>query len=67
MLIVSLLFTRELASISDVITIEIEHVNVAPLEELEKAGRIVQPTPATIRIIQVCTYVFFVRYYYYYN
>jgi len=56
-LIVFLLFTRELASISDVITIEIEHVNVAPLEELEKAGRIVQPTPATIRIIQVCTYV----------
>lgn len=49
----SIIYSRELASISDVITIEIEHVNVDPLDELEKAGRIVHPSPATIRIIQV--------------
>ena len=32
---------------------------MAPLEELEKAGRVVQPSPATIRIIQVFHYIIF--------
>ncbi|KAG9099159.1 phosphoribosylaminoimidazole carboxylase ade2 [Ceratobasidium sp. 370] len=44
---------RELASKVDILTVEIEHVNVAILEEIEKEGKVsVQPTPATIRIIQ---------------
>ncbi|KAG8742348.1 phosphoribosylaminoimidazole carboxylase ade2 [Ceratobasidium sp. 414] len=44
---------RELASKVDVLTVEIEHVNVAILEEIEKEGKVsVQPTPATIRTIQ---------------
>ena len=45
---------RELAKISDVITTEIEHVNVDVLEELEAAGHVVHPSAATIRTIQVC-------------
>lgn len=36
----------------DLITIEIEHVNVAALEQLEKEGVRVYPTPATIKLIQ---------------
>ena len=43
---------RELASISDIITIEIEHVNVDILEVLEKEGVIIHPSPITIKIIQ---------------
>lgn len=44
---------RELASKVDVLTVEIEHVNVNILEEIEREGKIsVHPTPATIRIIQ---------------
>ncbi|KAG8720282.1 phosphoribosylaminoimidazole carboxylase ade2 [Ceratobasidium sp. 394] len=44
---------RELASKVDILTVEIEHVNVQILEEIEKEGKIsVQPTPATIRTIQ---------------
>ncbi|KAG8679451.1 phosphoribosylaminoimidazole carboxylase ade2, partial [Ceratobasidium sp. 395] len=44
---------RELASKVDVLTVEIEHVNVAILEEIEEEGKVsVQPTPATIRTIQ---------------
>jgi phosphoribosylaminoimidazole carboxylase len=44
---------RELASKVDVLTVEIEHVNVETLEEIEKEGKVsVQPTPSTIRIIQ---------------
>jgi 5-(carboxyamino)imidazole ribonucleotide synthase len=36
----------------DIITIEIEHVNVDALEALEQAGKIVHPRPAALRIIQ---------------
>jgi phosphoribosylaminoimidazole carboxylase len=44
---------RELASVSDVVTIEIEHVNADMLEELEADGKPVHPSPKTIRLIQV--------------
>jgi phosphoribosylaminoimidazole carboxylase len=43
---------RELAAISDVLTVEIEHVNTYILEQLENEGTIVQPSAATIRLIQ---------------
>jgi phosphoribosylaminoimidazole carboxylase len=44
---------RELASKVDVLTVEIEHVNVEILEEIEKEGKAsVQPTTWTIRTIQ---------------
>jgi len=43
---------QELASISDLITTEIEHVNTDILEELERTGHIVQPTSKTIHLIQ---------------
>ncbi|QRW16200.1 phosphoribosylaminoimidazole carboxylase [Rhizoctonia solani] len=44
---------RELASKVDVLTVEIEHVNVEILELIEREGKVsVQPTPATIRTIQ---------------
>lgn len=43
---------RELSSIADVITTEIEHVNVTALTELTKEGRLVQPDPETLSIIQ---------------
>jgi phosphoribosylaminoimidazole carboxylase len=43
---------KELASISDVITTEIEHVNVDALESLELEGRTVHPNSRTLRIIQ---------------
>lgn len=45
----------ELASKVDVVTIEIEHVNVSALERLEqelKGKVVIQPSPSTIRIIQ---------------
>ncbi|KAJ1308847.1 hypothetical protein OPQ81_004535 [Rhizoctonia solani] len=43
----------ELASKVDILTVEIEHVNVQVLESIEREGKVsVQPTPATIRIIQ---------------
>jgi phosphoribosylaminoimidazole carboxylase len=44
---------RELASKVDILTVEIEHVNVEVLESIEREGKVsVQPTPATIRTIQ---------------
>ncbi|KAI5117572.1 hypothetical protein M0805_005635 [Coniferiporia weirii] len=44
---------RELAAKVDVLTVEIEHVNVDVLEEIEKSSGIeVHPSPSTIRIIQ---------------
>jgi phosphoribosylaminoimidazole carboxylase len=44
---------KELASKVDVLTIEIEHVGVACLEEIQKQGKVsVHPRPSTIRIIQ---------------
>jgi phosphoribosylaminoimidazole carboxylase len=43
---------RELAAGCDILTVEIEHVETATLEALEKEGIPVQPSPATIRLIQ---------------
>lgn len=43
----------ELASVSDVLTVEIEHVNTEPLLLLEQAGYSVQPKSSTIKLIQV--------------
>lgn len=43
---------KELAQISDVVTTEIEHVNVDALEELEEAGHVVHPNSKTVRMIQ---------------
>jgi phosphoribosylaminoimidazole carboxylase len=43
---------RELASQCDVVTVEIEHVDCDSLEKLEKEGKYVQPSSATIRLIQ---------------
>ena len=37
----------------DVITVEIEHVDTVTLDELVVSGKDVQPSPETIRIIQV--------------
>lgn len=42
----------ELARISDVMTVEIEHVNCDALEAIEKKGTPVHPNPATVRLIQ---------------
>lgn len=36
----------------DIITIEIEHVNIKALEDLEKAGKKVYPSPAALNIIK---------------
>ncbi len=36
----------------DLITIEIEHVNIDALEQLEKEGKIVYPQPSVLRVIQ---------------
>jgi phosphoribosylaminoimidazole carboxylase len=43
---------RALAAGCDVLTVEIEHVNVDSLETLAQQGVPVHPTPATIRLIQ---------------
>ena len=43
---------KELASISDLITVEIEHVDVEELEALVLEGHTVRPSPACIRVIQ---------------
>jgi phosphoribosylaminoimidazole carboxylase len=43
---------RELASGCDVVTVEIEHVDTAALEALEAEGIPIQPSAATIRLIQ---------------
>ena len=48
---------HELASLSDVITIEIEHVNVEALEALERSNHRVHPNSKTIKIIQVNKYL----------
>ena len=41
-------------TVSDVLTVEIEHVDVTTLIEIEKEGLIeVQPSPATVQLIQV--------------
>lgn len=43
---------RELASLCDVVTMEIEHVGCDVLEELEKEGVRVEPSSKTVRTIQ---------------
>ena len=42
----------KLAEISDIVTYEIEHINVQALYEVEKNGTPVYPTPASLEIIQ---------------
>jgi 5-(carboxyamino)imidazole ribonucleotide synthase len=44
--------TRELAKVSDFITVEIEHINTDTLSELAKEGVPVNPSPKTIEIIK---------------
>ena len=44
--------TRELAAVVDLLTVEIEHVDTNILAAIEQSGKPVQPTPATIRMIQ---------------
>jgi 5-(carboxyamino)imidazole ribonucleotide synthase len=43
---------KELASISDVLTYEIEHVNVQALLELEQQGKEIIPSPKVLQVIQ---------------
>ena len=43
---------NELAKISDLMTVEIEHVNCDALAKIEESGTPVHPNPATIRLIQ---------------
>jgi phosphoribosylaminoimidazole carboxylase len=43
---------HDLAGLCDVLTVEIEHVNCAALEEIEMSGTPVHPAPATVRLIQ---------------
>lgn len=43
---------HELASISDVLTYEIEHINIEALHELEAAGKKIIPSPKILEIIQ---------------
>ena len=43
---------RELGKVSDVITVEIEHLDTSVLEVVAKTGKHVHPSPATIRLIQ---------------
>ena len=50
--------TRELAKVSDVITIDAEFVNDEILQDLEKKGTPVHPSPQTIRIIKDKLFVF---------
>ena len=48
-----------LADRCDVLTVEIEHVDVETMEMLEQLGVDCQPKVSTIRIIQVCFFFFF--------
>ncbi len=43
---------KSLAKNTDFITVEIEHLNASVLEELARAGKKINPAPATIRLIQ---------------
>src|SRR5450631_980205 len=43
---------RQLAERADFITIEIEHLDVQALTELERLGKLVNPRPMTIALIQ---------------
>ena len=42
----------KLAAVSDIITYEIEHINVEALFEAEKSGKPIYPTPQSLKIIQ---------------
>ena len=42
----------KLAEISDIVTYEIEHINVDALFEVEKTGKPVYPTPQSLKVIQ---------------
>jgi phosphoribosylaminoimidazole carboxylase len=45
---------REFAQSMDVLTVEIEHIDAAALEQVERElGIDVEPTPSTLRLIQV--------------
>src|SRR6266404_2215926 len=44
--------TRELAKVSDFITVEIEHINTDALQRLADEGVPVNPSPKTIEIIK---------------
>lgn len=44
---------RELSRQSDILTVEIEHVNTVTLQELVDAGKVCHPLPSIIRLIQV--------------
>ncbi len=43
---------QKLAEISDVLTYEIEHINIDALIELEKQGKEIIPSPAILQVIQ---------------
>lgn len=43
---------KQLASFSDVLTYEIEHINIDALFELEKLGKEIIPSPVVLQIIQ---------------
>lgn len=43
---------KQLAAISDVLTYEIEHINIEALFELEKQGKEIIPSPRVLHIIQ---------------
>lgn len=43
---------RELASVSDILTPEIEHISVDTLEELARQGKVIHPSPQIVRTIQ---------------
>ncbi len=43
---------RKLAAISDVLTYEIEHIDVATLLQLEREGKTIIPSPQVLQIIQ---------------
>jgi len=43
---------RELAGISDILTYEIEHINVDTLLDLEKSGKTIIPSPTILKVIQ---------------
>ena len=57
---------RELSTVSDVMTVEIEHVNTEILDILVSEGKQIHPKPSTIRMIQV-TQIYCNRNFYFYQ
>lgn len=43
---------KKLAEVSDVVTFEIEHIDVDTLDELSKSGKLIHPSPKTLRTIK---------------